>query len=202
MLLELARSRLIPDEGHAPEVWESLATAYGAAGDPATAGAEMTRAATRALAVGQLDLAASYWLKAGGFLFQAGRVSRRPMRCFRGWPMAAGRSCCVPARAVLRAIARGREAGSGSGASTNRYTTALQQQIRDFPDDASTDEARWLLGKVAVDKLDRERAENLWSAIAQVAALARIPPGGRRARSRLALARGDQPRPQAHGRNF
>ena len=74
-LLELAQSRLIPDAGHPPDVWDALAAAYAAAGDPATAGAQMTLAANRALALGKPDEAKTYRLRAGGFLFQAGKFA-------------------------------------------------------------------------------------------------------------------------------
>ena len=52
------------------------------------------------------------------------------------------------------------------GASSVSYTAALEQQLRDFPTDPSTNEARWLLGQIAVAAGDRARAEAFWSAIA------------------------------------
>ena len=103
------------------------------------------------------------------------------MRCFRGWPMARARPLRAQRGHAASPGPRPRSRARAARCLDRRYTAALEQQIRDFPDDPSTDEARWLLGKVAVDKLDRERAEKLWSAIAPVAALARIAPGGRRA---------------------
>ena len=71
-LRDLARSALAPDLKQPPDVWESLADAYGVAGEPAKAGAEMVRAADRAAALGQAAGAAAYRLRGGGYLFQAG----------------------------------------------------------------------------------------------------------------------------------
>ena len=51
---------------------------------------------------------------------------------------------------MLRALARGRALALRlPGASTAAYAEALERQIRDFPRDPSTDEARWLLGELA-----------------------------------------------------
>ena len=164
-LLELAASRLSPESAHPPEVWESLAAAYSARGDPSTAGSQMMLAANRATALGQTDAATSFRLKAGGFLFQAGKFAEADsvLSEVADSPGPAARR----ARAgMLRAVARGRSAALHlPGASTAKYIAALEQQIRDFPEDSSTDEARWLLGKAAVASSERERAEKLWSAI-------------------------------------
>jgi tetratricopeptide (TPR) repeat protein len=163
--LELASSRLSPDASHPPEVWETLATAYGAAGDPSTAGAQMTIAANRAAALGQTDTAASYRLKAGGFLFQAGNFAEADT-VLSQIADSAGPEPLRAKAGMLRAVVRGRAVAVGSpGASTARYIAALERQLRDFPTNPSSDEARWLLGKAAVANSQRERAEELWSAI-------------------------------------
>ena len=115
--------------------------------------------------LGQTDAAASFRLKAGGFLFKAGKFpeAESVLSELSDSPGPAARR----ARAgMLRAVARGRSAALRlPGASTARYIAALEQQIRDFPKDPSTDEARWLLGKAAIATSGRERAEELWSAI-------------------------------------
>jgi tetratricopeptide (TPR) repeat protein len=164
-LLELARGRLDPDAGHVPEVWDTMAAAYATAGDPATAGAQMTLAASRALALGQPDEAKSYRLRAGGFLYQAGKFAEADVLLSE----VADNPGPAPLRAragMLRALARGRSLALAlPGSSTARYTAALERQVRDFPGDPSTDEARWLLGTMAADGQDRERALELWSAI-------------------------------------
>jgi hypothetical protein len=164
-LIELASSRLSPDASHPPAVWDALAAAYGTAGDPGAAGAQMTIAANRADALGQTDAATSYRLKAGGFLFQAGKFAEADALLSR-IADSPGRAPVRAKAGMLRALARGRSAAQGlAGASTASYIAALEQQIRDFPKDSSTNEARWLLGKAAVASSHRERAEELWAAI-------------------------------------
>jgi hypothetical protein len=51
------------------------------------------------------------------------------------------------------------------GSSIASYSQALERQIRDFPRDPTTDEARWLLGTLALGSSDRDRAQALWSVI-------------------------------------
>jgi hypothetical protein len=68
---------------------------------------------------------------------------------------------------MLRCLARGRALALGlPGASAGSYTAGLEQQLRDFSTDSSTNEARWLLGQLTIAGDDRARAETLWSAIA------------------------------------
>jgi tetratricopeptide (TPR) repeat protein len=183
-LLELARSGLSPDAGQQPDAWDAMADAYQAAGDPAKAGAEAARAADRATALGQLSAAAGYRLRAGAFSFQAGQFLEADAVLSR----VADDPAAGPLRAragMLRALARGRAlAVHAPGASTASYAEALQRQIRDFPRDPSTDEARWLLGGLALASSDRDQALALWST---------IPPESSRWRdARLALAAMDR----------
>ena len=137
-LLALASSGLNPDAAHPPLVWDALAAAYAAAGDPSTAGARMTTAANRAQALGHADEAASYRLKAGGFLFQAGKFPEADAVL----SLVAHSSAPSPLRTkagMLRALARGRSAELRlAGASSASFTAALEQQIREFPNDPST----------------------------------------------------------------
>jgi tetratricopeptide (TPR) repeat protein len=164
-LLELAQSRLNPDSGHTPEVWDAMAAAYGTAGDPASAGAQMTLAANRALALGRPDDAKSYRLRAGGFLYQAGNFAEADT-LLSGVADKPGPTPLRAKAGMLRALARGRSVALAlPGSSRARYIAALERQVRDFPGDPSTDEARWLLGTMAADDLERERALQLWSAI-------------------------------------
>jgi len=164
-LLELGQSAIAPVAQHPPEVWEALAVAYGTAGDPVKAGAQMVRAADQAAALGQAEAAAAYRLSGGGFLFQAGK--------FNEAVAALSQVVGSPASASLRAkagmlgcLARGRALALGlPGSSSGSYATALQAQIRDFPAEPATDEARWLLGRLALADSSRDRAESFWTAI-------------------------------------
>jgi tetratricopeptide (TPR) repeat protein len=165
-LLDLAQSGIVPDSRHEPEVWDSLADAYGTAGDPAKAGAQMERAAKQAAARGKVDVAAAFLLRGGAYLFQAGRFREADALLSRvADDPAAG---ALRAKAgMLRALSRGRAwALHLAGASTASYQKALEQQVRDFPRDPSTDEARWLLGGLALSSADRDRALSFWSTIA------------------------------------
>jgi hypothetical protein len=164
-LLELARSRLSPDAGSAPAAWDAMAAAYAAAGDPAGAGAQMTLAAKRALALGLIDEARSYRLRAGGFLFQAQKFAEADT-LLSEIADSAGPAQVRAKAGMLRALARGRSVALGlPGSSAARYIAALERQLREFPGDPSTDEARWLLGTMAAADSERDRALELWSAI-------------------------------------
>src|SRR5262249_27501107 len=66
------------------------------------------------------------------------------------------------------------------GISMASYIEALERQVRDFPADPATEEARWLLGEVRLAEKDRKRAEAVWSTIA--------PSSPRWLDARLALA--------------
>ncbi len=119
-------------------------------------------------------------MRGGGFLFQAGDYGAAD----KVLSQAAADPAAGALRAkagMLRCLARGRALAAGlPGASTALYAAALEQQLRDFPDDPSTNEARWLLGELAVAGGERARAETLWSAIA--------PSSPRWLDSRLAIA--------------
>jgi hypothetical protein len=179
-LLELAGSGLSPDARHPPEAWDVMAEAYQAAGEPAKAGGEAARAADRAAAGGHADAAAAYRLRAGAFFFQAGRFEEADAVLAR----VADDRAAGPLRAragMLRALARGRAlAVHQPGFTTASYAEALERQLRDFPDDPATAEARWLLGSLALASSDGDRARDLWSAIA--------PESSRWLDARLALA--------------
>ncbi len=140
----------------------------------------MVRAAQRAAAVGLLDAAASFRLRGGGFLFQAGKF----LEADAVLSPVADNPGPAPVRAkagMLRCLARGRAIALGlKGSSTALYASALEQQVRQFPSDPSTEEARWLLGRLALVSRDRDRALTLWSGMA--------PGSARWLDSRLAVA--------------
>jgi hypothetical protein len=165
-LLELAKCGIAPAENHPSEVWDALGVAYGMAGDPQKAAAQMVVAAGKASALGQAEAAAGFRLRAGGFLFQAGKFPEADAVLTQVDDSTAP----APLRAkagMLRCLARGRALALGlPGTSRASYADALERQIRDFPADPATDEARWLLGRLAIAGSDRDRAQLLWSAIA------------------------------------
>jgi tetratricopeptide (TPR) repeat protein len=164
-LLDLVHSAIKPDEKHPLDVWAALGDAHGAAGQPVQAASHLLRAADKAAAAGHAPEAAEFRLRAGAFLFQAGKfdAADTPLGQVAADP-AAGASRCRAG--MLRALARGRALASGSpGATLERYQGALDSQIRDFSRDPITDEARWLRGRIALAASDRALAEALWTVI-------------------------------------
>jgi tetratricopeptide (TPR) repeat protein len=179
-LLELGRGNIEPDAGQPPEAWDAMADAYEFAGETARAGSAATRAADRATALGQAAAAARFRLRAGAFFYRGGQFSEADAALSR----VADDPAAGPLRAragMLRALARGRALALHlPGSSAAAYTEALERQIREFPREPATDEARWLLGELARASADRDRAVTLWSAIA--------PEAGRWLDARLAIA--------------
>ena len=179
-LLELARGGIEPAGPQEPETWDAMAEAYQVAGDASKAGAAATHAADRAVAMGQAAAAAGYRLRAGAYFFQGGKFTEADAALSQ----VADDPAAGPLRAragMLRALARGRAVAMHlPGSSTASYTAALERQIRDFPREPTTDEARWLLGELAIASADRDRAVALWSAI--------LPGSSRWLDARLAIA--------------
>lgn len=180
-LLELARAGVEPVDADPPEAWDALADAYQAAGELAKAADAEARAADGAAAAGRAVEAAGYRLRAGAFSFQAGRFAEADAALSRvvDDPKA---GAIRPRAGMLRALARGRAlAANQPGTSAAAYAEALERQVRDFPDDPATQEARWLLGGLLKGSTSGlARARSLWAA---------IPPGSPRwLAARLAIA--------------
>lgn len=144
------------------ELWDALAEGHEIRGDSVKAAEMSEKAAARAEALGRRDQAASSRLRAGGFLFQAGKfadadavlekvVSDREAGSAR------------PRAGLLQALARARAAGSGG--SIDSYEQALERQLREFPDDPTAIEARWLLGVHQLSKGHADRALELWKGV-------------------------------------
>jgi len=165
-LLELAKAGITPDSQQPPEAWESMAMAAATAGESAQAGDLMLKGAARARAIGRSADARSFRLRAGAFYFQAGRFGEAdaaiaPLLSDPAAGELRGRA------GMLRCLALGRALALHlPGASTESYRLALDRQIRDFPTDPSTHEARWLRGGLALSASRPDEARELWSAIA------------------------------------
>ena len=85
-------------------------------------------------------------------------------RC-RGWPTIRRPARSVPAPACSAPWLAAAPCDHSPGASAAAYAEALERQVRDFPADPTSDEARWLLGELTVGASDRDRARRLWAAI-------------------------------------
>lgn len=166
-ILALAHAGIEPDPRLGPSAWDLLADAQEAAGDPIRASGLSERAAVRAEDSGNPEQAGGYRLKAGALLFRAGRFLEAGAVLSRVIRLQGAENAEVRAKAnLLRALALGRAVATNlPGASAAAYKEALEAQIKDYPDDPNTDEARWLLGDLALAAGDRDRASQLWSAV-------------------------------------
>ena len=164
-LIALARSLIEPAPSLGPDAWDALAEGFLIVGDPARAGAIEAKGASRAEALGRAEQATAMRLRAGAYLFQAGRFIEADAPLSR--VVADPKAGDVRARAgLLRILARGRALATKlPEASQRSYVEALESQIRMFPDDPSAGEARWLLGRLRLATSDRDAAVKLWSAI-------------------------------------
>ncbi len=164
-LLEVARAGIEPGPDEPPDDWDALAEALQRSGDPVKAAAADTRAAEGAERAGKKADAAGYRLRAGAFLFQAGKFLPADAQL----SLVVDDPSAGPLRAragMLRALARGRAlAYRQPGASASAYREALERQVKDFPDDPATDEARWLLGGLALGAGNPDRARELWASV-------------------------------------
>src|SRR5262249_14309736 len=147
-LLEMARAGIEPGAGERPDAWDALADAYQAAGELPKAAAAASRAADLAAASDRPAPAHAARLPAGDVSFPAGRFAEADaaLSGVAGDPAAGS---IRPRAGMLRALARGRALASHQpGVSPAAYAEALERQVRDFPDDPFTHEARWLLGEL------------------------------------------------------
>ena len=111
------------------------------------------------------EKAATFRLRAGALLFEAGKFDEADRLLSRVTDDPAA-SAGEPKAGLLLALARGQALTlKKPGASRTAYISALETQLRDFPNDSTTSETRWLLGKAQLESLDSKRAEATWAAI-------------------------------------
>jgi hypothetical protein len=165
--LVLARARIEPDPRLGPEPWDVLADAHETAGDPIRASGLEEKAAVRAEDSGHAEKAVAYRLKAGALLFRAGKYLEAEAVLSRVSKSETAETEGARAKAnLLRAFALGRAiAANLPGASARSYQDVLEKQVKEFPNDPNTDEARWLLGDLARARGDQARARTLWTSI-------------------------------------
>jgi hypothetical protein len=183
-LIDLARRLVEPDAKQGPEAWEAMAEGASALGDLARASRLVARGAARAESLGRPEEAAKLRLRAAGYLYQAEKYTEADPLLTQVFDDPQAGAARVAA-GVLRALARGRALALGQpGASRKAYTDALEAQIRQFPSDPATNEARWLLGRLRLAASDKDAAVALWSSI--------TPATPRWVDARLAIARLNQ----------
>lgn len=164
-LMELARMIDEPRAEGDPDWWDLLAEGHLLLQEPERAARLAARGADRAEAT-RSARAAPLRYKAAAASFQAEKYAEADAALGRLLkdPAAPG-----PLRArggMLLALARGRAlAARQPGASRAAYLAALEAQVRDFPDDPASVEARWLLGKLRAAANRPEEAIDLWAKI-------------------------------------
>lgn len=163
-LSELAASGLSFEPDAPREFWEAVAEGFEVRGDPASAAATSEKAAARAERDGRRAEAAESRLRAAGFHFQAGRYADADALLDKvvADPQAGPSR---PRGSLLQALARGREADGESDARADRYEQALNRHLKEFPDDPTTVEARWMLGVLEQARGHRDKALELWKAV-------------------------------------
>ena len=165
-LMELARAIDEPPADAAPEWWDLLAEGHLRLGDPVRAGRLDAKGGDRAEAIGRPETAATLRYKAGASLYEGGRFIEADRRL---GPLVDQTSAPRELRAragMLRALARGRAlANRDPDVTRASYLDALEAQVRDFPDESATGEARWLLGQVRLAAGRADEATQLWSGI-------------------------------------
>lgn len=169
-LAEWVASGVEPDDLVDPEAWDALAEGTEIRGDSVKAAGFEEKAAARAEKNGGNEAAAGYRLRGAGFFFQAGKYEEADALLAKvvGDPHA---GASRPKAGLLQCLARGRALAAGApGVTSQAYAEALDRQIREFPDDPTAIEARWLLGNVEQARGDREKAKKLWTAIPPTAA--------------------------------
>ncbi len=165
-LMELARAVDEPGGDAPPEWWELLAEGHLRLGNPTRAGRLVARAADRAEAAGRPDRSGPLRFKAGAYLFEAGKFAEADRSLSAVLSDTKATRELKSRAGMLRALARGRAVATREpGASKAAYLDALEGQVRDFPAEPSTGEARWLLGQVRMSADRPEEAMALWSGI-------------------------------------
>jgi hypothetical protein len=165
-LMELARAIDEPGPDVAPDWWDLLAEGYLRLGDVVRAGRLEGKGGDRAELAGQAEKAAALRYKAGAYLFEAGKFAEADRRLTQVVDQPAAPRDLKARAGMLRGLARGRAlAAHDPDSSRSSYLSALEAQVREFPRDLATGEARWLLGQIRLGAGRPEDAMPLWSGI-------------------------------------
>jgi hypothetical protein len=165
-LMELAQAIDEPGLKAPPDWWDLLAEGHLRLGNPVRSGRLDAKGADRAEAQGQPEKASSLRYKSGAYLFEAGKFVEADRALTRVLDSPTASRELKSRAGMLRALARGRAVATHeSEASRPAYLAALEAQVRDFPLDPSTGEARWLLGQIRLAAGHPDEALDLWSKI-------------------------------------
>lgn len=164
-LIELAKEIPEPDDDEPAGAWDLLGEGFLAMGDWDKASSLIVRGAERADRDGQHEQAAALRTRAGAILFQAGRFARADALLTGVFNDRKAGS--VRAKAgMLRVLARARGLAAGKRELTReQLIEALEAQLREFPDDLTAGETRWLLGNLRLQDGQRDEAIELWKGV-------------------------------------
>ena len=148
--MELARAVDEPADDAPPEWWDLLAEGHLRLGDPTRAGRLEAKGADRAEALGPDRPGRLAPVQGGGLPVRGREVRRgRPMALAGSWTRRGPPATSGPGRGCSGPWPGAGPWPPGSRARRGRPTSeALEAQVRDFPDEPSTGEARWLLGQL------------------------------------------------------
>ncbi|AMV39513.1 hypothetical protein [Planctomyces sp. SH-PL62] len=164
-LAAIARAGATFDADASPPLWDAIAEGFEILGDLTSAAGASEKAAASADRLGRRDQAAASRLRAGGFLFQAGRYSEADAVLEK---VVADREAggARPKASLLQSLARGRALAAGvAGVDADSYGRALERHIHEFSDDPTSNEARWMLGMLLQARGRSEEALKLWKAV-------------------------------------
>ena len=165
-LIELAREIDQAPAAGSPDWWDLLAEGHLGLGDSTRAGRLLAKGADRALAMGQAEQAATLRFKGGACLYEAGKFTEAERLLAQVVDLKTASRETQARAGMLRALALGRAVATGlPEASRDAYLGSLENQIRSFPEAASSGEARWLLGRIRWNAGRRDEAVALWSGI-------------------------------------
>ena len=165
-LRELARGIEQPPQAARFDAWDLLADGCLLLAEADRAGSIASRGADRATASGDSSAASALRFKAGAAWFQANKLAEADRILTRVADDAAAPRTLRARAGMLRALVRGQALTNHQpGASRAAYLTALEDQVRDFPMEAASGEARWLLGKIRQIAGRRDEAIALWSGV-------------------------------------
>lgn len=169
-LVELAASILEPDTKDDPAVYDLLAEGHLARGNTQRACDLNLKAAEVATAHDRPGDAWKSSFRAGAILFRAGDSARAARvlgpvasaaRELADWAPADQRAKA----SLLDAICLGRLAAAGDPRALKRQEEALAAHIASFPDDSTTQEARFTLAGLGAGRGDEAAARRLWNEI-------------------------------------
>ncbi len=165
-LMDLARTIDEPGDSASPDWWDLLAEGHLRLGNTVRAGRLDAKGADRAEGSGSPEKAATLRYKAAAYLFEAGKFAEADQQLNLVVASKASSNDLKARAGMLRSLARGRAvATQESGASRDGYVASLEAQVRDFPRDPNSGEARWLLGQIRQSAGKLDEALELWSGI-------------------------------------